>query len=240
MNGYYNGVGRHLQKVTPPADKLKQKATMLKTILWDNDGVLVDTEELYFQATREAAAREGVELTPEQFIEVSLAAGRSMFTILLDQGVSAQRVEELRRERNRAYRDYLLAGVRVLDGVRAALAELDGAYRMGVVTSSLREHFDAAHSTSGLTGYFDFVLAREDYRESKPAPDPYLAALERYALAPEECVAIEDSRRGLESALAAGIRCLAVPTGLTRGSDLTGATAVLDSAAAIPAALRRL
>lgn len=211
---------------------------LIKTILWDNDGVLVDTEELYFDATREAAARVGIELTQEQFRQVSLTAGMSMFQILLDRGVAPERVEELRLERNRVYRDRLLAGVRVPEGIPAALEYLGARYRMGVVTSSLREHFEAAHSSTGLMRHFTFVTAREDYRESKPAPDPYLAAIERYGLDPQECVAVEDSRRGLDSALAASLRCIVIPAGLTRDCDFTGASAVLAEAGGLGEVLR--
>ena len=57
---------------------------------------------------------------------------------------------------------------------------------MGFVTSSLREHLEAAQSSTALTEYFDFVLVREDYRYAKPAPDPYATALERYRLEPQE------------------------------------------------------
>jgi HAD superfamily hydrolase (TIGR01509 family) len=213
---------------------------MLRAILWDNDGVLVDTEHLYFRATREAAAMEAVQLTEEQFREVSLTAGRSMFDILRERGIVETRIRELILERNRIYRDYLLAGVTVMDGIREALAALDGRYRMGIVTSALREHFDAAHSTTRLMRHFEFTLTREDYDESKPAPDPYLAAVKNTGLDPEECVAIEDSRRGLEAALAAGLRCLVVPTKLTDAADFSGATEVLDGAQSIPDTVRRL
>ncbi|MHB0915072.1 MAG: HAD family hydrolase [Thermoleophilia bacterium] len=213
---------------------------MLKAILWDNDGVLVDTEELYYEATRRVAAGAGVELTAAQFLEVSLTAGLSMFDILRERGFSGAEVDELRRRRNALYRSFLLAGVRVNAGVREALEELRGSYRMGVVTSSLREHFDAAHASTGLAGHFEFVVAREDYRESKPAPDPYLTALERHGLDPAECVAIEDTRRGLDSALAAGLSCLAVPTALTRDADFSGALAVLADTSEIVGAIRRL
>lgn len=213
---------------------------MLKAILWDNDGVLVDTEELYYEATRRVATGVGVELTAAQFIEVSLTAGRSMFDILLERGFSDEEVEGLRRQRNAVYRSLLLAGVRVNAGVRETLEGLCGAYRMGVVTSSLREHFDAAHATTRLANHFEFVVAREDYRESKPAPDPYLTALDCYGLDPGECVAIEDTRRGLDSALAAGVRCLAIPTALTRDADFSGAVAVLGRADEVAGAIRGL
>ena len=83
---------------------------LLSTLLWNNDGVLVDTEKLHFRATREAATLEGIQLTLKQFRELSLTAVRSMFDVLLERGVSRGRVEQIRLERNRVYRDYLSAG----------------------------------------------------------------------------------------------------------------------------------
>src|SRR5207247_1465360 len=110
-------------------------------------------------------------------------------------------------------------------------------YVMGIVTSSRRDHFDLIHEKSNLLGYFDFVLTAEDFRRVKPHPDPYLMAIERSGVPADECIAIEDSERGLEAATLAGIRCIVVPTPLTRGAAFAGAHRVLDSVADVPAAL---
>ena len=90
-------------------------------------------------------------------------------------------------------------------------------------------HFDIIHQASGLLQYFDFVLAREDYGKSKPDPEPYLAAVARSGVAPERCVAVEDSARGLTAAKAAGIACIMVPTDFTRALDFSAADKVLGS-----------
>lgn len=81
---------------------------------------------------------------------------------------------------------------RVLPGVVETLQELQGRLRMAVVTSSQRQHFEVMHSDTGLMRYFEFVLAREDYRETKPNPEPYLLALERLRMKADNCVAVED------------------------------------------------
>ena len=76
---------------------------------------------------------------------------------------------------------------------------------------------------------------REDYGQSKPSPEPYLTAMQRNGLAAEECLVIEDSERGLRAALAAGLRCVVVPHGMTRGMDFTGALRQLDDIREVPA-----
>ena len=105
--------------------------------------------------------------------------------------------------------------------------------RMAVVTSSQRQHLDLMHAGIGLTNYFEFVLAREDYGKTKPNPEPYLAALERLGMRVENCVAVEDSERGLAAAHAAGLRCLVIPNEITRSCSFQGATAILPGAAAV-------
>ncbi len=166
------------------------------TILWDNDGVLVDTEGLYFHATQTVLQTVGIDLTAEQFKEISLRRGESTFTLAVEQGVNAEKIARLRAERDRIYTELLATHSCVIDGAEEVLRSLHGQVRMGVVTSTRRKHFDIAHAKSGLTKYLDFIIAHEDYRHTKPHPEPYLTALARHGLRPEECIVVEDSERG--------------------------------------------
>ena len=75
---------------------------------------------------------------------------------------------------------------------------------------------------------------REDYRHSKPDPEPYLTAMRQNGLSAAECVVIEDSDRGLRGALAAGLRCIVIPQGLTRGLDFTGSLRQLNDIRQVP------
>jgi len=212
---------------------------VLKAIFWDNDGVLVDTEELFFDATRVVLAQAGYVLTSEQFVDVALRQGRSVFD-LLGEAVSAPAIEDLRATRNALYAQRLAAGVPPLDGVEALLRDLHGHVTLAVVTSCNPEHFELIHRNSGLLRYFDFVLSNRDYERTKPDPSPYLAALARCGLAPDECIAIEDSERGLAAALAAGLRCVVAPRGLTRGGTFAGAYRVVDEVREIAVVLAPL
>jgi transcriptional regulator with XRE-family HTH domain len=138
---------------------------MLKAIFWDNDGVLVDTEGLYFEATRATLARAGFALTSAHYADLSLRQGRSVFELVRD-AFDAPAIEILRAARNARYAELLAAGVPALDGVEAVLGALHGRLSMGVVTSSNPEHFEIIHRTTGLLGYFDFVLPRHGAHEA--------------------------------------------------------------------------
>ena len=207
---------------------------MLKGIFWDNDGVLVDTEKLYYRASATVLREVGIDLTREEFIERSLRRGESVFAIAAEQGYAQDTVRTLQQKRNDRYAALLAEGIEPLHGVEEVLRALYGRVRMAIVTSSRRRHFEIIHRHTGLLPYFDFVLTREDYLRSKPDPEPYLTALAHSGLAPEECLVIEDTERGLRAATAAGLRCLVVPGELTAGGDFSAAAAVLTSVRDIP------
>ena len=200
---------------------------MIRAILWDNDGVLVDTEGLYFQAGHEVLATQGVELTHRDFAEQSLKKGLSVFDFLPDQ--NAELIEQLRLKRNARYSALLAEGVQVVDGVVETLKTFHGRVQMGIVTGSRRDHFDIVHAKTDLLPFFDFVLAREDYEEAKPHPDAYLTAMRLHRLQPDDCVVVEDSERGCVAAAAAGLRVLAVPNALSKYGDFSSAYKILNS-----------
>jgi HAD superfamily hydrolase (TIGR01509 family) len=212
---------------------------MLKAVFFDNDGVLVDTEHLYYAATNAILTDVGAAIGEAEYIDVNLRQGRSVFDRVRDR-FDDEAIERLRERRNARYSELLRAGVAPLDGIPEVLAALHGRTRLAVVTSSNQEHFDLIHAASGLLRFFEFAVTNRDYARSKPHPDSYLTALARAGCRPEEVVAVEDSERGLAAARAAGIRCIVVPRGLTHGGRFVGAHRVLESSAQILAALEEL
>ena len=111
---------------------------------------------------------------------------------------------------------------------------------MAIVTSSHRIHFDVMHETTNIREFFEFVLAREDYINSKPLPEPYLVAMQKLGLPAEKCVAIEDTERGLVAAKAAGLRCITIPHEFTQECKFEGAEAILESVAELPRLLETM
>ena len=203
--------------------------TMFDGIFWDNDGVLMETEQLYYRANAEALARVGVELSLDAFREISLRRGESVLELAAGPGQTAGAARALRTVRDDIYFELLGTESRVIPGIPDTLAELHGRLPMAIVTSCRRENFLQMHRESGLLGYFDFILTREDYGASKPDPEPYLAACTRAGLSPGRCLAIEDSERGVTAAARAGLAVAAIPGDLNRGGDFSAARWLLNS-----------
>ena len=201
----------------------------VKWIFFDNDGILVDTESLYFQANREVLGSIGIDLTPELFMQVSMREGRSTFVLAEQRGFDPAILNQLHDTRNKRYAELLSNGVRIMDGVKETLNELNSTVSMGVVTSCRQIHFDVIHARTGLLDYFDFVITSADVRHTKPDPEPYLMALDRSGCPASECLVIEDSERGLVAAQAAGIDCIVIPNPLTANGNFDGALAVVEN-----------
>jgi len=202
---------------------------VVQALLWDHDGVLVDTERLYFQATRELLASVGAVLDEETYRNLFLVAGTGAWHLAAERGCSEAEVAALKQRRGARYTELLLSEQVMIPGVLSLLTELHVDFRMAIVTSSHRDHFEAIHRTTGLPELFEFVLAREDYVESKPDPEPYLTAVRRLGVPPSECLVIEDSERGLRAAKAAGLQCWVIPSELTRHSDFARADRRFES-----------
>ena len=199
-----------------------------KWIFWDNDGVLVDTEALYFQANQEALSSIGIDLTRDLFEQISIKEGRSTFALAKDKGIDPDTIHNLHETRNVRYSELIGNGIRVMEGVYETLDRLAGKISMGVVTSCRKMHFDLIHKDQNLLDYFDFIITSEDVNHTKPDPEPYLKALEWSGCAPEECLVVEDAERGLNSATAAGIDCIVIPNGFSRQGNFSNAYKVLD------------
>ena len=213
---------------------------MVEAIFWDNDGVLVDTEHLYFEATRRVLASVDIPLTEEDYRELFLVQGRGAWHLAEARGQSERQVHALKQERNALYAELIADAPRALPGVLEVVAALRARYRMGVVTSSRRDHFEVIHRGTGLLPYFDFVITADDCPRTKPCPDPYLRAIEASGVDPAVSVAVEDSERGLEAATAAGLRCVIVPSRLTRTQTFEGALRRLEGVRDLPSLLRTL
>jgi HAD superfamily hydrolase (TIGR01509 family) len=206
-----------------------------RAIFWDNDGVLVETERLYFRATAAVLREAGRGLTEAEYRQHFLVEASGVAGLL--PAMPPHELEALRTKRNAIYAGLLASESIAVEGAADILRELEGRFLMAVVTSSLREHFDLIHARTGFSSYFRFVLASGDYAETKPHPAPYLAAIEAaraLGVPREECLVIEDSRRGLTSAKAAGLRTWVIPGTLADPADFEGADRVLESIRDVP------
>jgi HAD superfamily hydrolase (TIGR01509 family) len=181
-----------------------------------------------------------IPLTEDDYRHFFLLQGRGAWHLAEARGLPPSEVEALRQRRNALYAQHIAEAPRVLPGVHEVVSALHGRYRMAVVTSSRRDHFEIIHRETKLLEYFDFVVTADDCARTKPCPDPYVRALEVSGVTRDSCLAIEDSERGLEAATGAGVRCAIVPSRLTRAQLFQGAVARLDSVGELPSFLRTL
>lgn len=195
---------------------------MKQYILFDHDGVLVDTEFWYYKAGERALSGIGQVLGKDQYL-LDMSHGAGTWAQAKAAGVDDRTIGRLRKARNAYYQEYLRTEAIEIAGVVEALAELSHHVRMAIVTTSKREDFELIHEGRHIRQYMDFVLVREDYTRAKPDPEPYLTALKRFGAASQEALVVEDSSRGLRSAVAAGIDCAIVHNEFTKSHDFSQA-----------------
>ena len=206
---------------------------MLKYILWDHDGVLVDTEYWYFRSTQRALAEMGVHFEKDTYLEF-MPRGQTMWDLARQRGIAEDIIALHRSNRDKYYQEHLRTENIEISGVSEVLKELSQSFLMAIVTTAKKVDFEIIHRDRTIVSYMDFVLANGDYERSKPAPDPYLKALERFGAQPQEAIVIEDSERGLRSAVAAGIACVVIENAFTQSQDFSCATRVVQSIRDLP------
>ena len=209
---------------------------MTKYILWDHDGVLVDTEYWYFKSTQRALNELGVDLTKSTYLTY-MAQGKSCWDLVREAGIGSSRLEKKRKDRDIFYKQYLQNEDIEIPGVVEAIKSLSEAHRMAIVTTSKRDDFNLIHRNRSIVQFMDFVITREDYTNSKPDPEPYLYALSKFGVSASDALVIEDSQRGLQSAIAAGIDCAVVHNEFTKPHDFTGAKYLIQTLAELPVLL---
>ena len=196
---------------------------MKKYILFDHDGVLVDTEIWYFRAAERALADIGFSLDKPQYIRY-MTLGLGSWVQPTAANIDDVSLSAVKVARDKYYQQYLRTEAIEIEGVVEALAELSKVARMAIVTTSKRTDFELIHEKSQILQFMDFVLVRDDYDHAKPHPEPYLTGLCRFGASAEETLVVEDSARGLTSAVAAGIDCVIVENEFMKGNDFSQAS----------------
>ena len=208
-------------------------------VLFDHDGVLVDTEPWYFEAGRRALAEIGFTVDPDDYL-ADMAQGMGTWARAREAGVTDEAIDRARVARDSYYQEHLRTEDLEIEGVLDVLTELSPHVGMAIVTTSKRADFEPIHRNRQILPFMEFVLLREDYRHAKPHPEPYLTALQRFEAPAVRTLVVEDSARGLASAVAAGIDCCVVHHDFTATQDLSAADHRIDAIGDLPALLARL
>lgn len=185
-----------------------------RAIVWDMDGVLVDSGDLHYQAWREVAREAlGIEMTRERFDEMFGTDNAGVLRQLFGREPTAVEVERIGGQQDERYRELAVEGVKEVPGAFALLRNCaaDG-WQQAVATSAPRVTLDLILDRFALREWFAVRVTTEDVPRAKPDPAIFLLAAARLGIPPERCLVIEDSLNGIRAARAAGMRCLAVTT----------------------------
>ncbi len=215
---------------------------MIRAIVFDFDGVLADSEPLHLRAYQEVLAGLGLALSRDEYYSAYLGYDDAgVFSALGEAhgwGLDPSRLQALIAEKGRVFDGMLETADVLYPGAAACIEALAGQYALGIASGALRPEIEVVLRRARLDRHFRFIVASGDTPRSKPAPDPYLRAAELHATPAAECLAIEDSLWGIESAKGAGLRCVGIASTYPREA-LVVADTVIDSLAEFTPALIR-
>lgn len=184
---------------------------MVAAVVFDLDGVLIDSEPVWEQVRREYVAEHGGRWRPDsqqRLMGMSTPEWSSYLATELGVDAPPSRIaHEVVEEVGRRYETDLP----LMPGAVEAVQRLASRWPLGLASSAARPLIDRVLAATGMTSLFEVTVSTEEVRRGKPAPDVYLTVAERLAVAPAQTVAVEDSSNGLRSASAAGMVVVAVP-----------------------------
>ncbi len=211
-----------------------------EAVIWDLDGVLIDSELLQIEAEMETARRFGIPLTPDIAKEYIGYKMQDYFTMLVHRFNIDVPVLEIILEHSKTLL-YQYSHVFPLTlHVEEVLSQLEPGYRMGIATNRERELALAALKRFGLIRYFQAMVFGEDIERGKPDPEPYLMVSSRLGVVPEVCVAVEDSELGFQSAKRAGMLVIARKADHNSHLDFAQADFVIKDLREFPGILKGL
>lgn len=176
-------------------------------ILFDSDGVLVDTEDAFYRATLTTLLNYGIKLCDELYDTLYVKEGKSILEYYIKDKFD---LASAYSERAKIYHDKIFYSDCSYPGTKDLLKKLLPHYNLGVVTGASSGVVDRLYKVAGIDNFFKFVITADDISRPKPDPESYLLAHLKYAVPLDNTVAIEDSHRGMLSAEAAGFKCIMV------------------------------
>jgi beta-phosphoglucomutase len=197
-------------------------------IIFDLDGVLVDTGPFHKQSWYELAVNEGFGMSDEVFSDTFGMQNYKIIPLLAGRQLPAEEIERMSEWKERRYRELIADKLELMEGAKALLEDLkNNGFLLAIGSSAPRANLDVVLECCDIRDYFDACVTGEDVRNSKPAPDTFLKAAERLKLLPEHCVVIEDSVPGIQAGKAAGMAVVAITTTRKR-KNLKDADMIVD------------
>ena len=207
------------------------ECVQIKALIFDMDGLLVDTEHLAYQAMDAFLAKHAVQRRQDIHDQMLGRRLPEAIAIVKDGYGLDHPLEDLIADYTIMRRDTLIGNVRALPGALEAVRfGLDAGLKVGLASSGLRDQVTLSLNEAGLNGLFEVEVTGDDVTRGKPAPDLFLKAAEGLGVEPANCVVFEDAPAGIAAAVDAGMRAVAVPNDHSKAMDFAvPAEAVLDS-----------
>ncbi|MBI4302858.1 MAG: HAD family phosphatase [Chloroflexi bacterium] len=185
--------------------------SLTKSVIWDLDGVIVDTAPYHFEAWREVFRKRGIDFTREHFKESFGQRNDAIIRKVLGEEVSQQEIDVISLEKEEIFRRKVKPNLKLLPGVLGLLESLarDG-FKMALASSAPIENIRLVTEGLDIGRYFQIIVSDKDVTEGKPSPQGFLLAAQRLGIDPSRCIVIEDSIAGVAAAKRAGMHCLAV------------------------------
>ncbi len=193
----------------------------VKALIFDMDGLMVDTERLYWDCEYQLAREAGRELSQETlFAMMGRKPLESMEIFCHHLGLEGTPADWLER-RDSMMLEKMKTDLSLLPGLQDVIREFKPKMSLGVATGAKQEFMDLVVNKMGLRGHFDVLLSSDNINTGKPDPETYLKMSARLGIDPEYCVVLEDSENGCRSARNANCITIAVPSDYTRDQDFS-------------------
>jgi len=200
-----------------------------KAVIFDFDGVLIDTGEFHRQSWYDMGKLEGFEITAKFFYDTFGMQNYQIIPMLLGKDVTAEKIESLANRKEEHFRELIAGKLCLLEGVRPFVESVKQAgFLLAIGSSAPRANVEFMLKELPISDYFDAVVAGEDVRNGKPAPDTFALAAKKLGIDSKDCVVIEDAPVGVEAARNAGMKVVAVTTTADR-YKLSRADLIADS-----------
>lgn len=203
-----------------------------KAVIFDMDGVLIDSEPAYLEMNKRLFYDFGIEMDEEDYKALVGLPSIPMWTMLKKKYNLKNEVNDFLMIEKKRMHEILDSDIisKPVEGVTELLVTLRKKnLNLSIASSSAKENVNFIISKLNLTGFFDFVISGEEVKNGKPSPDIFLAVSGKFRISPEKCYVIEDSTNGIMAARTAGMNCIGFTNNDSNSQDLTGSDFILKN-----------